>query len=217
MTGFMRFFPLELVVFPEEKLNLHIFEERYKALINDCFHQHKTFAVPAYINGNVSEYATEVEIVKIEKLYPDGKMDICTKGLQIVRILDFQMRNDQFLYPSGIITTDHPFVEITKLNEAKTETLKELESLVSYLSSVLDIHKNIIPSDTRLLSFKIAHYFGMKITDEYDLLLTLSEDNRQQKLISFIKTVLPSIEQRETIRKKIQLNGHFKHVLPPDF
>jgi Lon protease-like protein len=217
MTGFMRFFPLELVVFPEEKLNLHIFEERYKALINDCFQQHKTFAVPAYINGKVSEYATEVEILKIDKLYPDGKMDICTKGLQIVRILDFQMKNDQFLYPAGIVTTNHPYVEITKADEATSETLNELERLVSSLSSILNIHKNIIPSDTRLLSFKIAHYFGMKIADEYDLLLTLNEDDRQQKLISFIKAILPSIEQRETIRKKIQLNGHFKHVFPPDF
>ena len=43
MTNFIPIFPLAIVVFPGEKLNLHIFEPRYKQLITECHEQKKTF------------------------------------------------------------------------------------------------------------------------------------------------------------------------------
>jgi Lon protease-like protein len=46
MTNFVPIFPLSIVVYPGETLNLHIFEPRYKQLIADCFANKKPFRDP---------------------------------------------------------------------------------------------------------------------------------------------------------------------------
>ena len=42
MTNFIPIFPLGIVVYPGEELNLHIFEPRYKQLIKECYEAKKT-------------------------------------------------------------------------------------------------------------------------------------------------------------------------------
>ena len=37
MTNFIPIFPLNVVLYPGEILNLHIFEPRYKELVKECF------------------------------------------------------------------------------------------------------------------------------------------------------------------------------------
>lgn len=217
MTTYIPLFPLELVVFPGEKLNLHIFEDRYKQLVNQCYNTNKTFGIPAYINGKVSEYGTEVEITSIEKLYPDGKMDISTRGLKIMRILEFFPKADQALYPAGIVSFSHDYSSLLLDSVAEENTVKNLKELLLKLADVLNISKNLIPSGDHFISFRIAHYLGMPIEDEYRLLLTHTEDQRQRQLITFLEQTLPDIEQREKIRNKIALNGHFKELQPPHF
>jgi hypothetical protein len=217
MTTFLPVFPLEIVVFPDENLNLHIFEERYKQLVNECYNQRKPFVIPSVIHGELTEYGTEVEITRIEKIYPDGKMDIRTRGSQVVRILEYIPQAEDKLYPGAIITYHHPYSKLCESQEADESTVKNLKELLVHLADVLRISKNLIPSGNRFIAYRIAHYLGMPLEDEYRLLLTMSETDRQQQLIDFIREVLPSLEHRERMREKIHLNGHFKHLKPPDF
>ena len=81
MINFIPIFPLGIVVFPEEVLNLHIFEPRYKQLVNDCYAEAKSFGIPTVLENGVNELGTLVEIVEIVEVYEDGKMDIRTKGI----------------------------------------------------------------------------------------------------------------------------------------
>jgi Lon protease-like protein len=67
MTNFIPIFPLGIAVFPYEKLNLHIFEPRYKQLINDTIQSKKPFGIPVVLNGKISEIGTLVEVVEISK------------------------------------------------------------------------------------------------------------------------------------------------------
>ena len=88
MPKFLPVFPLSLVAFPGERLNLHIFEPRYKQLIQDCQDEGKTFGIPAYIDDHLNEFGTEMELTSIEKVYEDGSMDIKTRGVQVFRVLE---------------------------------------------------------------------------------------------------------------------------------
>lgn len=217
MITFLPVFPLEIVVFPDENLNLHIFEERYKQLVNECYNQKKPFVIPSVIRGKLAEYGTEVDIISIEKLYPDGRMDIRTQGSQVVRILEYIPQVENKLYPGAVVSYNHPFSHLRESQEAEEPTVKKLKELLVHLADVLRISKNLIPSSNKFLAYRIAHYLGMSLEDEYRLLLTMSETERQQQLIEYIQKVLPNIEQRERMREKIFLNGHFKHLKPPDF
>lgn len=55
MTNFIPIFPLGVVVYPDEQLNLHIFEPRYKQLIRDCIAENKPFGIPAVIEKKMME------------------------------------------------------------------------------------------------------------------------------------------------------------------
>ena len=55
MTNFIPIFPLSIVVYPGEDLNLHIFEPRYKQLIAECIATKKPFGIPAVIGNNMNE------------------------------------------------------------------------------------------------------------------------------------------------------------------
>jgi ATP-dependent Lon protease len=51
MPRLLPLFPLNLVVFPHEKLNLHIFEPRYRQLVRDCLEQNLTFGIPPFLDN----------------------------------------------------------------------------------------------------------------------------------------------------------------------
>ena len=53
-------FPLQLVVFPNEKVNLHIFEPRYKKLIRRCDENSENFGIIPYIKGKIIDVGTEL-------------------------------------------------------------------------------------------------------------------------------------------------------------
>ena len=91
MTNFIPIFPLGIVVYPGEKLHLHIFEPRYKQLIKECKELNKPFGIPAVINNRLQEIGTLVEIVDIVQVYENGEMDIRTPGR--VLLLNLQKIN----------------------------------------------------------------------------------------------------------------------------
>ncbi|HSN09667.1 MAG TPA: LON peptidase substrate-binding domain-containing protein, partial [Hanamia sp.] len=73
MTNFIPIFPLSIVVYPHETLNLHIFEPKYKQLVKDCYDQKKMFGIPVVINDKMQEMGTLLEITEISKEYENGE------------------------------------------------------------------------------------------------------------------------------------------------
>ena len=88
MTNFIPIFPLGIVVFPGEELNLHIFEPRYIQLIRECLKAKKPFGIPAVIEKKLGELGTLVKVVDVSKEYEGGEMDIRTQGTKVFRILE---------------------------------------------------------------------------------------------------------------------------------
>lgn len=215
MMQFMPFFPLELVVFPREPLNLHIFEERYKQLTIRCFDEKKPFGIISVIQGKVQEYGTSVIIEKIEKIHPDGNMDIRTRGQEVFKVLEFSEKVENALYSGGIVSLEGPENADYTSASAHPDTFKIFKELLVQLAALLQIEKNLIPSDEKFVSFRVAHYLNMPVEKEFQVLLAADEEARMRILVHYLKEKLPDLIQREEIRQKIQLNGHFKHIIPP--
>ena len=206
MTNFIPLFPLALVIFPDEELNLHIFEPRYKQLINDCFAGKKPFGIPAVINNEVTEYGTLVEIVEITKLYENGEMDIKTRGTLVFKILEkIEALPDKF-YRGAIVT--YP---ATKYMGSIPLMAKILES-IRQLHLILNVTKQFLKSDADLLSFDVAHHAGMGLEDEYQLLQFDHELHRQEFIKRHLVKVLEVMTQMDKLKDKIMLNGHFKNL-----
>jgi Lon protease-like protein len=79
-------FPLELVLFPGATLPLHIFEDRYRAMIADCLERNAPFGVVYQRKAGACDVGTSAEVVRTLREYPDGRSDILTLGHQRFRI-----------------------------------------------------------------------------------------------------------------------------------
>ncbi len=206
MINFIPIFPLAIVVFPGESLNLHIFEPRYKELITDCFAEKKPFGIPTVIKSSVAEMGTLVEIEEIVAVHPDGKMDIKTKGIKVFSILELVKSIPDKLYSGAIVS--YPENEI--VNE--TLLIKKLLASIFELHRLLEVKKDFKKTSSELLSYDLAHHAGLSLEEEYELLGLFKEQFRIGYLKSHLSKVLPIVAGMETLKEKIQLNGHFKEL-----
>ena len=205
MTNFIPVFPLGIVVYPGEELNLHIFEPRYKELINDCIISKKPFGIPAVINDKLNEMGTLVELVEVKKLYDNGEMDIKTKGLKVFRVLEFVKSIPDKLYSGAIVNYPENH---TRGNDA---LMTKVVEAVRQLHSILKINKEF-GTEKNIVSYEVAHHAGLSLTEEYELLQLMHELQRQEYLKQHLLKVLPVVAQMETLKEKIKLNGHFKNL-----
>jgi hypothetical protein len=206
MTNLIPIFPLPLVAFPDEKLNLHIFEPRYKQLINDCFQNNKPFGIPPVINNNISEVGTMMQIVEISKVYPDGKMDIKTKGLEIFKTLDIIKELPDKLYAGAIVTyPSNQRSGIPSLMNAIVKSMRKVHQIIS-------TNKKFDKPDDLLCSYDIAHHVGLSLEEEYCLLEYTHEVHRQEFLRRHINETLKVLDKMELLKKKVQLNGYFRNI-----
>jgi Lon protease-like protein len=206
MTNFIPIFPLGIVVYPGEDLNLHIFEPRYKQLIAECNTAKKPFGIPTVIQNKVQDYGSLVEIVEMTKVYDNGEMDIKTRGIRIFRILEMIKDVPDKLYSGAIVNYPETY------EKGNPEAMRKVMAAIRQLHQVLKVSKDFKKEDAELHAFEVAHHVGLSLEEEYELLHLLDERQRQEYLKRHLNRVLPVLAEMETLKEKIKLNGHFKNL-----
>lgn len=206
MTNFIPIFPLSLIVYPGEKLNLHIFESRYKQLIAECFEQKKPFGIPAVVDNELKELGTLVEISSLEKIYDDGTMDISTRGVKVFRTLEVVKDIPEKLYSGAIVT--YP----GDATDGNSAAMEKLLSRIRQLHQLLKISKDFKKADQELTVFDVAHHIGLSPAEEYELLGLFREAQRQEYLNRHLEKAIAVLLQMENLKEKVKLNGHFKNL-----
>lgn len=207
MTNFIPIFPLEIVVYPGEQLNLHIFEPRYRQLIADSLENKKPFGIPVVINNEVKEYGTLVQLTEIVKTYDSGEIDIRTEGLKVYRVLEIIKSIPEKLYSGAIVSYPDNEEDLgnRKVMQQVIKGLKELHRL-------LNVSKEFKKSEDQLISYDIAHHAGLSTEEEYELLGLFKEVQRQEYLKRHLQKVLPMLVEMESLKEKVKLNGHFRNL-----
>lgn len=206
MTNFIPIFPLSIVVYPHEELNLHIFEPKYKQLVNECFKHKKHFGMPVVINGKMNELGTLLDVTEISKVYETGEMDIKTKGKRIFKILEPIDDIPDKLYHGAIV--NYP----QNHEHGRRFMMKKLIESLKLLHQLLKVNKPLIKDDEELWSYDIAHEVGLNLEQEYELLSLMDELYRQEYLKRHLAKVIPVVQEMESLKEKIKLNGHFKNI-----
>ena len=174
-------FPINLSVLPYEKVSLHIFEDRYKKLINHSLDENKTFGIVYTKNKVMSKIGTVVKINEIYKKYDDGRFDLSIKGLERFKILK-SFKEDE-LWNAKIKILDESYEDIDK----------------KYFNLVLDKYLKLILSSK--LNDNISQYMNKKISFDFtkDVILpnSLKQDflelENEQKRMSFIDIFLDNL------------------------
>ena len=206
MTNFVPIFPLSIVVFPGEDLNLLIFEPKYKQLVTECHEQKKPFGMPVVIDNKMNELGSLVEIVEISKIYEGGEMDIKTKGKSIIRILEIIKEVPGKLYNGAIVSY------LENVEQGKRLLMDKVIVAIKELHRLLNVTKPFPKDEQDLWSYDVAHHAGLTLQGEYELLSLTNELQRQEYLKRHLAKVLPVVAEMESLKEKIKLNGHFKNL-----
>ena len=206
MTNFIPIFPLAIVVYPGEELNLHIFEPRYKQLIIDSKRDNKPFGIPSVINDKVSEMGTLMELIEITKIYDNGEMDIRTKGIKVFRMLELVKTIPEKLYSGAIVNYPENYANGSRF------LMEKIISGIRQLHNLLKVNKSFKKADEELWSYEVAHHVGLSLVEAYDLLQLMHELQREEYLRQHLLKVLPVVTEMELLKDRIQLNGHFKNL-----
>lgn len=206
MTNFIPIFPLGIVVYPGEDLNLHIFEPRYKQLISECHQEKKPFGIPSVIDNRVQDYGTLVSITELTTVHDNGEMDIKTKGEKVFRVLEVIKEVPDKLY-SGAIVNYPPNHE-----HGSAEVMRRVVNSIRELYKLLKVEKDFKKRDEELNTYDLAHHVGMSLQEEYELLGLMHERQRQEYLKRHLTKVIPLVAEMELLKEKVKLNGHFKNL-----
>ena len=135
MTNFIPIFPLGIVVYPGESLNLHIFEPRYKQLIEECQKGSKAFGIPAVIDNRLQDYGTLILIREVTKVHDNGEMDIKTQGDKVFRILEVIKEIPDKLYSGAIVNYPDNY------EKGNPEIMRRVMNSIRELHRLLNVRK----------------------------------------------------------------------------
>lgn len=201
---FLPVFPLELVVFPDDNVPLHIFEPRYKQLIGECRDEGITFGIPPLVQGHLAKFGTELELATILKTYDSGELDIIVRGLTPFRIESYLPEVPGKLYSGANVERFGPS------NDPDEALATRVRELVQRLQEVVSSDASVPEILTRPLSYEAAQITGLTLVQRLQMLSLQEENERLDLLREHLESMVPKIEAARSSQRKARSNGHAK-------
>jgi len=209
MISTLALFPLPSIVFPSERLPLHVSEPRYLKLIQDCVTMGDTFGIPIMMNNQL-DLGTEVTVEEVVEQYASGSADVILKGLRVFQLLEVVPEQEGEPFPKGKVKM------LPDIQDGSSQQRKQLVDLIRELY----LHLEISPPDLdaeRITSFTLSHKIGLAQDQEYIFLKIRSEKERLAFLINHLTMTIPVVQEMNRTKMIIEMNGHFRDFNPLDF
>ena len=209
-------FPLpNVVLFPNVVVPLHIFEERYKLMINGSIDRGEAFGLVLLRSGaqeeseeTIHRVGVTARVMQVERL-DEGRMNILTQGEERFRIYRFIQREPFWKGAVDFFEDDVSHHSVTSLNTQ----VSELYSRVSQLSAELGISEEpepSLPETPAELSYVISYVLDIDPEEKQKLLEMTSTAERLRVLVAYLTDMIPKMEQQITYKKmiiKVRGNG----------
>jgi Lon protease-like protein len=193
-------FPLRVVVFPRTPLPLHIFEERYKEMTGNAIRDHSDIGIVLAKEEGIVNAGCTVRIEKLLHTYPDGRMDLLTRGQDRFEILDLNQEKSYLQAAVDFFDDDDITATPADLRDralANYNALRELRSVEDREAADLNDPQ---------LSFQLA-----QILPDLDFLHALqrdrSETGRLKQLNQYLEQYIPRQRAIERVKAIAPTNG----------
>ena len=194
-------FPLDTVLFPGAPLPLHIFEQRYREMIEICITDKTPFGVVRAQQEGLSVIGCTAEVVRILHQYPDGRSDVLTQGVErfeIEQLDDSQscLQAEVDLMPdTGDLAPRYAREECVALHFEALELLGAIEPSLS-----LNLDEPI--------SYLLASTLPSDLSFQQQLLTLRSDAERTQLLLTYYRSMLPKLRRGVQATQRAATNGH---------
>lgn len=206
MQDYLPLFPLNVVLFPEMSLPLHIFEERYKDMVRECLRETEPFGVVYAHNQEVERIGCTALITEVAKEYEDGQMDILAFGGNRFEVLFF---DNEKSYPRGIVNpyddTDPPALPDREETGKLMSFYREFCRLLNQTSEVERIEAS---ASLQNRSFQMLSRVNVSNDLKQKILVTRSEKERVTTLLKYFELLIPKLQFAEQAAKRSRSNGN---------
>ncbi|HEY1240923.1 MAG TPA: LON peptidase substrate-binding domain-containing protein [Bryobacteraceae bacterium] len=200
-SGMIPLFPLQVVVFPRKLLPLHIFEERYKEMVGNAIRDSSEFGIVLAREDGIVNAGCTVVVEKVKQMYPDGRMDILTRGR---RRFEIESLNEDKDYLQAQVH----FFDDDDFSPTPEELREKLVAHYQALSRLGVLHE---PEEPDLkdpqLSFQLAHAVP-DLNFLSVLLRQRSEAGRLTELNDYLSQYIPRQQAIERVKALAPTNGH---------
>jgi len=197
-------FPLGIVALPSESVPLHIFEDRYRRMIDECLLAEPgsgegEFGIVWLSDEELKDVGCACEIEKVLERLPDGRMNILARGTRPFRLVE---RRDDLPYPAGV-------VEFLAEPEEEADPQAALAARELYRELVEQATDRQLEQD----DLEELDAYGMAATVEFgadakqELLELRSENARLRLLASLLRAALKRLELVERAAARARSNG----------
>ena len=204
-------FPLGLVLLPHMDLPLHIFEERYKTMINECLENREVFGIVFFDGADIQTIGCTAEIQSVVKHYDDGRMDILTRGDKRFIIKDMD-ESRPFLQARVLFFEDEIEPATAGDGDRMADTLLLLKDLDG-LSKTSRDYQSLAQLGPAVLSFVIPGLEGFTPQERQPFLETTSPRRRMEKCRAALGDVIKRMQLSTDIQKAVGGNGDLKTLM----
>ena len=202
-------FPLNVVLMPGTPLPLHIFEERYKQMVNECLDSEAEFGMVLADEDGTRQVGCTARIVKLVQRFEDGRMIILVEGSRRFKLNNIMSGNPYYMGEIEYIE-DGPEEDVSPLAE---ECVALLERTVEAATEgSVDIE---IEPPYRNLSFAIAGRIEFDLGTKQQILELTTEKERLTKVKELLTEAADKLEREKAARQKAETNGHLRRDWRP--
>ena len=209
-------FPLSIVLFPGVPLPLHIFEQRYRQMLNDIRVSNNLFGI-SYFDVSTSQEEVPpaghvgcVAEVSETQTLPDGRSNILTVGVIRYRIEEYVERGDPYLIARVSFFEDEEDDNELLRNSSRevAETFTRIARAVRTINDERASLPDISDTEPQQLSFLVAAAMEVDTDLKQELLEMRSTSERLRRLRDMLARAVTSYEERARIHEMAKGNGH---------
>lgn len=196
-------FPLGIVALPTESVPLHVFEDRFRTMIDECLEGESEFGIVWLSDDELKPVGCACEIERVLDREDDGRFTILVRGTRVFRLLQ---RQDDLPYPAGIVEflsePQEPLDEDTA-GEARELYAELVEAATDRTLSADEL--------AALSAYGMAATVDFGVEAKQELLELRSENARLRLLTLLFRAAIKQVELSERAQIRAHSNGkvHF--------
>jgi Lon protease-like protein len=196
-------FPLGIVALPTESVPLHIFEDRYRTMIEECLEGESEFGIVWLSDDELKPVGCACEIESVLDREDDGRFTILVRGTRVFRLLE---RQDDLPYPAGV-------VEFVAEHEEALDEQAAREAHDLYGELVEQATDRVLEAQEleEMSAYAMAGTVDFGAEAKQELLELRSENARLRLLTLLFRAAIKQMELVERAQLRARSNGkvHF--------
>ena len=198
-------FPLNVVLLPGAPLPLHIFEDRYKQMVDECLQQESEFGMVFADESGTRKVGCTAKIVELVERYDDGRMLILVEGSRRFRLNNVLTGKPYYVGEIEFFEEEPEEPDVQALAEECIALLERVVEAATEGSVGIEIEPPY-----RNLSFAIAGRVEFEAETRQQILELTSEKERLEKVKELLTSAAERLERERHAREKAQTNGHLR-------